>query len=192
MESRASCGTAIDIWPTSVPPTLAAVRHCLATCTAEPLVALHGGQAWVQRLVPCPTPALRALPSPPATTAAIQAGTAIVSGGTKGLGLQYARDAAAAGQRCLVLSSRNPALPHAELAALAASGAAVFVVRCSTADAGRCAQVAAWTREQLPRVSTCAHAAGAPGHDMLADINPHVWHRVVRPKVMARWLAFQH
>ena len=107
-----------------------------------------------------------------------------MSGGTRGLGLQYARDAAAAGQQCLVLSSRKPSLPQGELAAVAASGAAVFVVRCSSADAARSAQVAGWVRERLPRAAVYAHAAGAPGHDMLADVTPDVWHRVVRPKVI--------
>lgn len=110
-----------------------------------------------------------------------------MSGGTKGLGLQYARNAAAAGQQCLVLSSRKPSLPQGELAALAASGAAVFVVRCSSADAACSAQVAGWVRERLPRAAIYAHAAGAPGHDMLADVTPDVWHRVVRPKVIRCW-----
>ena len=118
-------------------------------------------------------------------------GTAIVSGGTKGLGLQYARDAAAAGQRCLVLSSRKPALAKADLAAVAACGAAVFVVRCSTTDAPRCVEVAAWARERLPRVATYAHAAGAPGHDLLADVTPDMWHRVIRPKVMTSQIVIR-
>ena len=119
-----------------------------------------------------------------------------MSGGTKGLGLQYARDAAAAGQQCLVLSSRQPSLPQGELAALAASGAAVFVVRCSSADSARSAQVAGWVRERLPRAAVYAHAAGAPGHDTLADVTPDVWHCVVRPKVIrcsdiSYWLPYR-
>ncbi len=65
MEARASSGTSIDIWPPSAPPSLAAVQYCLASCAAEPLVALHGGAAWVQRLAPCRAPPHRPAPAPP-------------------------------------------------------------------------------------------------------------------------------
>ena len=65
------------------------------------------------------------------------------------------------GGRCAVLLSRSGMLKKHELAALAAAGAVLFVVRADAGDAAAMARVMAWARERLPAVSTYAHAAGA-------------------------------
>ena len=94
-----------------------------------------------------------ALPSTPRRTA-------LISGGTKGLGLEMAKHAAAAGQKALVLMSRKPTMSKAQLAELAQQGSAVFVVKCDAGDASATAAVRRWVAERLPAVQTNAHAAG--------------------------------
>jgi alpha/beta superfamily hydrolase len=66
----------------------------------------------------------------------------------------------AGGARCAVLLSRTARLAAPDLAALAASGAPVFVARADAGDAAVMARVLAWARERLPAVGTYAHAAG--------------------------------
>lgn len=108
---------------------------------------------------------------------------AIVSGGTKGLGLEFAKQAATGGQKALVLMSRKPALAKAELIALGQRGAAVFVVKCDAANAAAAAAVQRWAAEQLPAVQTYAHAAGALGYDLIPDVTRKSFLDVTRAKV---------
>lgn len=108
---------------------------------------------------------------------------AVISGGTRGLGLEMARSAAAAGQQALVLMSRTPAMRPAQLAELAQRGTAVFVVSCDAGDAAAAAAVRQWASERLPAVQTYAHAAGALGHDLLPDVTPKSFLDVTRAKV---------
>ena len=65
------------------------------------------------------------------------------------------------GRRCAILLSRGGMLNKHELAALAATGASLFVVRADAGDAAAMAHVFAWARERLPAMGTYAHAAGA-------------------------------
>lgn len=179
MEDRAACGPAVDLWPPHAPPPLATLQHLLDACAGEPCVALHHGRAFAPRLVAAPAPA------PRLHSAVDAARTAVVSGGTKGLGLQFAKQIAAAGQGTLVLASRNPRLSKSELVALAAAGAAAFVVKCDAGSGAANARLERWVREWLPAVQTYAHAAGALGYDAIPDITTDAFHRVTRPKVQA-------
>ena len=180
MEERSACGPSVDIWPPRAPPPLLVLQHILDSCADEPAVALHHGRTYAPRLVMAPKPTPRSSP------AADSRKTAVITGGTKGLGLQLAKDLAAAGQGTLLLASRHPRLTRADLEQLAANGTAVFVVKCNTADPKAAARLADWVREILPVVQTWAHAAGALGHDLIPDVTPDAFLKVVRPKV-SRW-----
>jgi len=84
-----------------------------------------------------------------------------------------------------VLLSRGAHLSTPELAALAGSGAAAFVVRADAADAVAMAKVLAWARERLPAVSTFAHAAGA-----LAQVRLLLGDRSTRPAARSSLCSF--
>jgi KR domain len=129
------------------------------------------------RLAPSPVPAPRLRPAVDSRR------TAFISGGTRGLGLEMAKHAAAAGQKALVLMSRTPAMTPAQLVELTQRGTAVFVVACDAGDAAAAAAVRQWVRERLPAVQTYAHAAGALGHDLIPDVTPQAFLDVTRAKV---------
>ena len=75
----------------------------------------------------------------------------------------------AGGGRCVVLISRGGMLAKHELAALAATGASLFVVRADAGNATAMAHVLAWARERLTgreRIRPCGWRAcqgEAPG-----------------------------
>ena len=101
----------------------------------------------------------------------------------QGLGLQYAKQLAAAGARTLVLTSRNPQLPLDTLSQLASQGVTVFTVQADAAQPGSMADVIAWVHEHLPHVGHVAHAAGVSAHHMLPDMeDEHLWN-IAKPKV---------
>ena len=106
---------------------------------------LVGQHAFTERLLPAPQPVARPLE--------LATSTAIVSGGTKNLGLVFAGDLLRRGPpKAMVLLSRDAALSKAKLAELAGSGAAVFTVTCDAGDARAMREVLAWAREWLPPV----------------------------------------
>jgi NAD(P)-dependent dehydrogenase (short-subunit alcohol dehydrogenase family)/acyl carrier protein len=108
----------------------------------------------------------------------------VVTGGTKGLGLQYAKQLARGGCKRLVLTSRGGALPETDAAELAALGAEVHVVACDAGDAADCARLAAWLHESMPAVQVFAHAAGVLAFDLLPDLLPESFAAVVSPKAV--------
>jgi NAD(P)-dependent dehydrogenase (short-subunit alcohol dehydrogenase family) len=134
----------------------------------------------VPRLAPSPVPAPQLRPTVDSRR------TAVISGGTRGLGLEMAKTAAVNGQKALVLMSRSPAMTPAQLAELARRGTAVFVVGCDAGNAAAAAVVRRWVRERLPAVQTYAHAAGALGHDLIPDVTPEAFLDVIRAKVHAK------
>ena len=71
------------------------------------------------------------------------------------------------GCRSLVLASRSAALPREALEEFARQGVAVFVVRADCGNAMAMAMVLDWSRQQLPAVMHCAHAAGVTGQTLL-------------------------
>jgi NAD(P)-dependent dehydrogenase (short-subunit alcohol dehydrogenase family) len=150
-------------------------------CTAPQLLnSSLLGCCRAPRLAPLPLPAPRLRP------AVDPRRTAVISGGTRGLGLEMARNAAAGGQKALVLMSRTPAMRPAQLAELAQRGTAVFVASCDAGDVAAAAAVRQWVRERLPAVQTYAHAAGALGHDLLPDVMPQAFLAVTRAKVLKK------
>lgn len=144
-------------------------------------MAVHYGHVLLccraPRLAPAPQPA------PRACSAVDPQRTALISGGTKGLGLEMAKHASAGGHKALVLMSRKPAMSKAQLAELTQHGSAVFVVKCDAGDASATAAVRRWVAERLPAVQTYAHAAGALGYDLIPGVTPQGFLDVTRAKV---------
>ena len=176
-EDRAAFGSIIDVWPATQLPNLHILQAVLETTPPEYSLALHHGQIYAERIFQSPQAAERE------GGEAIKGITTVVSGGTKGLGLSYARQAALDGTGCMVLASRNPALSRESLTALAASGTAVFIVRCDTAETQESSALVHWSREHLPAVQIFAHAAGNLGYDLIPEITPASFESLTKPKV---------
>lgn len=119
MEDREACGSGLDL-PTdcssprlSTPQLAWLLQHSGETCCA-----LRGGQLFAERLVRQPS-----VPRPRLPSLDCHPGMAcVVTGGTRGLGLQFAQQLAARGCRALVLTSRSGLLSREQLADFAAQG----------------------------------------------------------------------
>lgn len=121
MEDRTAYGVCLDV------PAYAKLKagqlQWLLQQSGEYSSTVHGRQLYGERLeqLPC-TPRQR-------PTAARPISTVLVTGGTHGLGLQYARDLATPGCQSLVLTSRTAMLAASDLACLADTGQ--FKICCS-------------------------------------------------------------
>lgn len=97
-----------------------------------------------ERLVPCPGPVQRHLPP--------LSGTAIVTGGTKGLGFEFSKGVVESGTSAAVLMARSGAVALEKLTEMAGDGGAIFVVSCDTSKREAVEAVLEWAREWLPPV----------------------------------------
>ena len=97
--------------------------------TSKEYVVSHShSRLMTQRLIPGPVPA-------PRQPCARAHGSVLVTGGSKGLGLAYAKHAAAGGLQSLVIAARSPELPLDMLIALAEQGTPVWTVQYVLAQA---------------------------------------------------------
>ena len=101
-------------------------------------------RAFCERLVPAPLPAPR--PSPAACH------TAIVLGGSKGLGFELAKHLLSQGASTVVLASRAPDVSQTQLEQLSGNGQAVFPVTCDASKPGVVTRLLDWARETLPPI----------------------------------------
>ncbi|MFC8904918.1 type I polyketide synthase, partial [Micromonospora sp. NPDC057140] len=129
----------------------------LTGSTGEDQLAVRGPGVFARRLVRAPlgdrTPARRYTPT----------GTALITGGTGGLGARAARWLAAAGAEHVVLvSRRGPAAPGAAAleAELTALGTRVTVAACDIADRAALADLLHRVEADGPPVRTVVHTAG--------------------------------
>lgn len=116
-EDRAACGILLDLDPQHRTPSLTARQlQWLLSESREHSCALRGSQLYCERLV-------QQASAPRSRPVSLHPGMAcVVTGGTRGLGLQYARQLARCGCRTLVLTSRRGMLSKAELADFAQGG----------------------------------------------------------------------
>lgn len=131
MEERTRHVASIDLPSTGPLPTPAQLAAALAQ-PGDFALAFRGGRAYSLRLAPSAAP--RARPAPASNNAAIIR-SAFITGGTKGLGLEYAHSLVGQGCRLLVLVSRSGELPLRTLGAFAEAGVAVVAVRADSSDA---------------------------------------------------------
>lgn len=120
-------------------------RLVQAAASGEYHIRLSGNHAFSEQLLAAPK-ARRPSPHGPAPY------TLLVTGGTKGLGLEFAKQKLREGAQNAVLLSRDPALAKEDLVRLAEGGKAVFTVSCNASSSQAIAEVAAWAREWLPCV----------------------------------------
>ncbi|MER7272777.1 SDR family NAD(P)-dependent oxidoreductase, partial [Micromonospora carbonacea] len=139
----------------------------LTGTTGEDQLAVRGPGVFARRLVRAPLgdrpPARRYTPT----------GTALITGGTGGLGARAARWLAAAGAEHVVLvSRRGPAAPAAAdlEAELTALGARVTVAACDIADRAALADLLRRVEADGPPVRTVVHTAGVAQTTPLAEV----------------------
>ena len=125
MENRGAHGLALDLSPAADGSQLTAAQLAwLLQDSREYSCALRAGQLYVERLA-------RPWSCARSRRVVLRKGAAcVVTGGTKGLGLQYARNLAHKGAGTLVLTSRSSLLTKEELIELANSGACCRAVQC--------------------------------------------------------------
>jgi len=148
----------------------------------EDELALRGDRRLVARLV-------RAAPLPVDGPNLDPAGSYLLTGGLGGLGLQSAERLAARGARHLILVGRGepPAAASSRLAALAAAGVAVRLVRADIADADAVAGLFAALADSSPPLRGIVHAAGIVDDGILTQQSPGRFARVFAPKVDGAW-----
>ncbi|MER6468860.1 type I polyketide synthase [Streptomyces collinus] len=159
-----------------------------AHATSEPELVLRDGKFLVPRLV---REHQRAEVEAQAGPRALDpAGTALVTGGTGGLGALMARHLVSRhGVRRLVLTSRSgPDAPGAErlLAELTELGADVHIVACDVGDREALAAVLAEIDPGAP-LTAVVHAAGAVDDGVVGSLTPQRVETTLRPKVDGAW-----
>lgn len=179
MEDRTGHATAIDIDPASQP--LSARQLAWLLQSSEAAVAVRTGHMFVERLETSSTCAA----SRPRRKLVLNPGMCcVVTGGTKGLGLQYAKYLAQAGCKRLVLTSRGGELNEAEAEQLRKLGTEVVVKACDAGDTASCAAFATWLHETMPAVQLFVHAAGLIRFDLVPDLTKDAFESEVMPKVV--------
>nr|WP_317441277.1 type I polyketide synthase [Streptomyces collinus] len=161
-----------------------------APATGEPELILHDDEFLVPRLVREQQHLEAEAEVGAAPRALDPAGTALVTGGTGGLGALMARHLVSRhGIRRLVLTSRSgPAAPGADrlLAELTELGADVRVVACDAGDREALAAVLAEVDPAAP-LTAVVHAAGAVDDGVVGSLTPQRVETTLRPKVDGAW-----
>ncbi|MEH0974091.1 SDR family NAD(P)-dependent oxidoreductase, partial [Micromonospora sp. CPCC 205546] len=162
-------GGLVDLPPEPDDRAVARLVAILTGSTGEDQLAVRGPGVFARRLVRAAlgdrAPARRFTPT----------GTALVTGGTGGLGARAARWLAAAGAEHVVLvSRRGPDAPGAaELEAeLTGLGARVTVAACDIADRAALAGLLDRIEADGPPVRTVVHTAGIAQATPLAEVTP--------------------
>ncbi|QEV37640.1 type I polyketide synthase [Streptomyces nodosus] len=169
------------------PESAAALAAALGS--AEPQLALRDGRPHAARLARLARPADTAAP-----TAWQSDGTVLVTGGTGGLGAQFARHLVDAyGVRNLLLVSRRggDAPGTTELVAeLIAHGAEVTVQACDVADPDAVTALVAGIPAEHP-LTAVVHTAGVLDDGVIGSLTGERLARVLRPKADAAWNLHQ-
>ncbi|MER8062671.1 type I polyketide synthase, partial [Streptomyces sp. NPDC094022] len=178
LEHPARWGGTVDL-PGPDRDLLARLPAVLADSRGEDQVAVRASGTRVPRLVPAPADA------PVGAEGWRRVGTALVTGGTGGLGAHVARRLARAGATHLVLTSRQG--PDAEgagalRAELAALGAGVTLAACDVTDRAALAALVDAERALGRRVDAVFHTAGVPQSTPLEAIREEEFARVAAAK----------
>ncbi|MFD7862992.1 type I polyketide synthase [Streptomyces sp. NPDC059783] len=152
-------GGLVDLPEATTPGDLDRFLDVVASDGAEDQIAVRGGDALVRRL--------RREPQGPETREPWRtSGTALITGGTGGLGAHTARWLVEAGAEHLVLTSRRGAdAPGvAELVEeLGATGTRITVAACDVSDAAALTRLVERIEADGPPIRTVVHSAGVGG-----------------------------
>ncbi|MFG1778103.1 type I polyketide synthase [Micromonospora sp. NPDC049048] len=162
-------GGLVDLPPDPDERAATRLAAILTDSTGEDQLAVRGPGVFARRLVRA------ALGDRPPARRFTPTGTALITGGTGGLGARAARWLAAAGAEHVVLvSRRGPDAPGAaELEAeLTGLGARVTVAACDIADRAALADLLDRVEAAGPPVRTVVHTAGIAQATPLADVTP--------------------
>ncbi|MDT0527732.1 SDR family NAD(P)-dependent oxidoreductase [Micromonospora sp. DSM 115977] len=162
-------GGLVDLPPEPDDRAATRLAAILTGSTGEDQLAVRGPGVFARRLVRA------ALGDRPPARRFTPAGTALITGGTGGLGARAARWLAAAGAEHVVLvSRRGPDAPGAaELEAeLTGLGARVTVAACDIADRAALAELLDRVEADGPPVRTVLHTAGIAQATPLAEVTP--------------------
>lgn len=191
MEDKSLYGPAMDLAPgaSSSGKLTPAQLAWVAQGSNEYSCAVRGAQIYAERLVAehSAPRRRRGRTRQQDRAAATVLSTAVVSGGTKGLGLECARQLAGSAVGALVLTSRSGLLTKEQLIEISGSASssastAIFVAYRDASRPIHSAQLAAWLHEQLPAVQTYVHAAGVLGFDLLPDLSSQEFASLLAPK----------
>ena len=178
MEDRPSHGISIDLQSKTAGSLPSAQQlQWLLTASGETCAAIRYNQLFVERISTAP-----AAPRPRRGLKMRPELCCVIAGGTKGLGLQCAKQLALGGCKQLVLTSRSGTLAPEDAAEFAALGTSVVVRQCDASSPEDCAVFAAWLRESMPAVQVFAHAAGVLAFDLLPDMTEAAFLSSVTPK----------
>ncbi|MGC4790539.1 type I polyketide synthase [Micromonospora sp. DT178] len=162
-------GGLVDLPPEPDDRAATRLAAILTGSTGEDQLAVRGPGVFARRLVRA------ALGDRPPARRFTPTGTALITGGTGGLGARAARWLAAAGAEHVVLvSRRGPDAPGAaELEAeLTGLGARVTVAACDIADRAALAELLDRIEADGPPVRTVLHTAGIAQATPLAEVTP--------------------
>jgi acyl transferase domain-containing protein len=190
---------AIDVEASENPDQLAELLIAeTAAPAAESVIALRGGERWVERLEPVPLSGTdeRRLPWR-------ERGVWLITGGLGGLGLVLAEELARSVHARLVLTGRDGLPPreewpgwlaaHGESDALSRRlrgvlrleelGAEVLVVAADVADEAAMGEAVRQARERFGPIEGAIHAAGLPGGGVIQLKTAEAAERVLAPKL---------
>ncbi|HEV2636976.1 MAG TPA: SDR family NAD(P)-dependent oxidoreductase [Actinocrinis sp.] len=173
-------GGLVDLPPVLDQRAADRLRTVLAVVRDEDQVAVRATGVYGRRLHP-------AAQAPRARDGWPSAGTALITGGTGGLGAQLARQLAAAGvEHLLLLSRRGPDAPGAAdlEAELIRSGAAVTIAACDVTDRAQLQAALAAIPAQWP-LTAVFHSAGILDDGMVEAMTPARLDRQLRVKLTA-------
>ena len=116
----------------------------------------------------------------------LQGRTALITGGSKGLGLATALKFASSGASVAILARDKDALEHARQAITACSRAKVLAVSCDIADAQQCRDAYQNVRDELGPVDILVNNAGRhAAHGPFTTVTEQMWLEDLDLKLMA-------
>ncbi|MFV8755923.1 type I polyketide synthase [Nannocystaceae bacterium ST9] len=169
----------LDLEPDS---SIAEILAIVRSSPSEDELALRAGGVWVPRLRPAELLAGEAPHFDPQ-------GCYVITGGTRGVGLETARWLVARGARKLALLARREPEPdaRASMAALEREGATLRVIAVDVADGPAIERALASVRAELGPLRGVFHSAGLIADATVLQLDWDRFARVLAPKLEGAW-----
>jgi len=105
--------------------------------------------------------------------------TAVVTGGSKGIGLAIARDLAKAGAAVVITARNEDEVKQAAEALAGETGARVVGMRCDQREHAQVREMVAATVRELGGLDILVNNAGVGGFGPIDELDPEVWDRII-------------